>query len=473
MTRNIFMRASSSYAIALFSAILTVTPVCADTSDNALVLEYRIGDSAPQILNNLSKAPLSAWLNILQQSATAAKQQQSEVISELNLRSSGGDLHALLQEFPALRLHTSYTDADKGQTLIKQAPFSYRMNEKNDSGTLEWQGIDGVLNFSADLVAAALNLNMPGLSLHIDSNTGDKVALNFSQLLAALSLDADNEPQHARVQLEKFMLLADDGTLKLEKLAAEMNIQEHIPALKLADTQLNIGHFSFTDQQITELAADDVQFSTKATFNQPGQYFSYDFNIIAERLHLPRTLSESDNINYRSSLVLNKIDAAAVAQIQKTLRLLRQQKMPPEMIGISIMGKFLEVLPVLLAQSPQLELREFKLYTDKGTLEASASLSIDGSKPLDFNDSAAITQVLQGHANLRASRNVIVDILAAQFKSQSDSNDTEEQHAFVTHELERLEKEGMLVADGEHYTLNALFKQGILLINGKEHALGQ
>jgi hypothetical protein len=466
--------------LALLSATFTITPVYADSApqnqeENApLLLEYRINNNPAHTLTDLEKDPLASWLSLLQQSAQVAKESGQPANTEVRLR-GGGEFKPFFDELPAIQLETAYGADDKGHTLFSQDSFNFELKEKDENGRLEWQGLQGHLDFSGDLLSPAFVFTLPGMALEIDDadDAGDKVTLNFSNLNVALALDSDNEPSQGKLTIASLNMRADNSLFSFKNVRSEMSVKELFANLKVSDANFDIEHVSFSDHTQTEIAADKLHLSGSGKLNEDAQTIAYLLNMSVERLRLPRSLSESGDINYRARLSLDKFDAAALAELQKTLRNLRKQNMPQEMIGLSMMGKLIEILPALVAQSPHIELNEFSLNTAKGRLQANAKLSVDGDKPLDFSDPTALTQILQGHAKLRVSRTIVEDALRAKFHTETGNTDEQAQQEYIEKELLTVQEEGFLIADGEDFTFEAKFSQGRLLVNGKEFALDE
>ena len=115
-------------------------------------------------------------------------------------------------------------------------------------------------------------------------------------------------------------------------------------------------------------------------------------------------------------LEFRRLNGAALLEIQNKTRELRQQQgsMSPEMMQMAIVGKLMEVLPKITANSPEIALSQLTVRTQDGSLEGNMRIAIDGKKPFSFSKVDEIVAALTADANFTITKTLINKLMEIQ-----------------------------------------------------------
>ena len=150
-----------------------------------------------------------------------------------------------------------------------------------------------------------------------------------------------------------------------------------------------------------------------------------------------------------------------------------------------MVGKSLELLGVLARRSPEFEIKRLSLHSERGELTGRAKLVIDGSRSNIAENPLLLLTAVRGDAELHVPagyvRPLLAPIIRQDFEALGRARrvgredvkslslerlntiiDQAMPHYLARHPLTRY-----LVADGQHFRLQATLQRGELLINGQ------
>lgn len=446
-------------------------------ANSEVLLEYSIQDGAPQTAGGLESDPLQPVLSILKHSVQAAKAAGKAVLTEVRVRGDE-ELEAVLAAVPPLTVETSMGADGKGRSVFKLAPFRNKLEQDGDNGTLEWKGLDGTVTFlGEELAQADLDFKLPGLSFKIESQD-DPADFNFKDLAFKLKLDADHEPVMFDFNLPQASLSADDGHMRVNRFTVRGNLSEVLPGLKLGDGSIRVGAFEFYEQSGADAKTPDYSFSglsADGNAKLEKDLVDYTLDLKLEQVQIPQPDGgEMQNASYNSRLTLSKLDGEALAALSNTARQLKQQGVPEEMLMLSMMGKFFEMLPKLISHSPELALDNLKLDTGDGTVTGALDMKLDGTKPLNFQDPTALMAALSGQAHLSLAKSILTTAFKTQARAAQPGDKIEpaQIEQMAEQQIQALVQQNMLTPEGEdRYRMEAMLQDGKFLLNGKEMPL--
>ena len=161
-------------------------------------------------------------------------------------------------------------------------------------------------------------------------------------------------------------------------------------------------------------------------------------------------------------------------EIQNQVRELHKQRsegtLSEDMMGMAMMGTFMQVIPGLLSKSPEIAINKLQLETDEGKLQGKASVSIDGSKPLNIQDMAAMLTATTASANFTIDKALLESAMLMQMQSEMDMPEADLKE-MVTQQIAGFEQQNFLKADGSKYKLDASLEGGKFMLNGQEMPL--
>lgn len=207
------------------------------------------------------------------------------------------------------------------------------------------------------------------------------------------------------------------------------------------------------------------------------------------------TLSLSFNFEFRElndgeaaygpaqlTLKLGKLDSALLAKYQQQLT---AAESAPAAEQQAMIGKTLELVAGLARKAPELELTRLSLKTPGGEISGSGKLVLDGGKLDVAENPMLLLSALNGEGKILVPNGVVkalaekdirrkIDELKAKgsLSEQEAKKLTPEKLAQVSAKMlprtmDEVARGHHLVPDGLDYKLNATFKQGRLLVNGK------
>ena len=249
----------------------------------------------------------------------------------------------------------------------------------------------------------------------------------------------------------------DDNGLTLQKNA----IQAESMQFSFKDDAFQLNGFEFSN---------DAQTTDK--------FITYMWHSQIKALDMSALFDEETKIIYADAWELRNIDRATMLQIQQRIQKLNEQYyagwLSDEMLGTSALGLFMSTMPVLLKQSPELALKTIDLTKNDEKLTGTASLQVDGSKPLSFQSSAVLLDALKIKVDLLADQGLFEDMVWVLLNIEQSldviEEIPEEQMAdAVKQRIADLQQQQLITTPAtSQYRILATLEAGKLLMNGQE-----
>jgi uncharacterized protein YdgA (DUF945 family) len=271
-------------------------------------------------------------------------------------------LPAGIAKLPPLTAKTTVYLAGNSHTHLDMAAAK---TAGADGAGLEWQGLSGDFDTSADFKETKGEVNAPALTLA--GKDGGQLSLNRLKV----SLDQKKSPSGF-----------DTGTvgLAVDKLSVDgAGGKTVIDGLNVVST--------------TQEAAGQVGFGLTFQFREaqaagskqgPGQI----------------------------GIQVRKLDAATLTKFRTEVRELRKQKIPPEQANMMVLGKTLDLLGQLAKKSPELEITKLSFKTADGEVTGRAKFVLDGSQLDVSGNPMLMLKALSGEGEITLPDS-IVRLLAA------------------------------------------------------------
>lgn len=439
----------------------------------APLLEYQLDNGALTPLAGLQDDPLKALSALLRESVSAAQKGKP---STLLLHLKNPDIQAMFGGLPPLRIDSSVT-GDTGQSIFNIKAFNRTIKQNGENSTFDWQGLNGALKYNGMLQNLSGYFKAPKLQIRVPK----EIDLHIQGLDMGFALDGQLLPERFHAVLPVFKFDTPNGDMILNSVLIDMQLRQATPDLQLGKGSLHIGHLHFSEEGF-ETGLDGLDL--KGDGDLKDNVINYSSHLSLAKLLLPEDTGFAGNqaLSLSAEAQLNKIDAQAVSQIQTTLRKLRQQGVPEELMGITLLGKLIEMLPAFVSRSPAFVLRNFDLNSEPGKIQGNISIHLDGSKPLNFQQPELILQALIGEAKFDVDKAVLQSFFSQQIQTkqkrlaQRSGNNTQKAAPLSEEQLKQLADidiqdlvgQGLLVENGKRYTITAQLKDGRLLVNGQE-----
>lgn len=459
----------------------------APAGSDGIELHYTL-DGAAQVATAPVTAPWEAMLNIVRESITVATKTPGKAVTAEVKPSDMDENIAELMNNPSLQIATTVDATGKGESLFTIKPFAGQVdNEKEGKMNIDWKGLNGTMKYTGSLESASFDFNVPGLKVTAEKGP-NMVEVGHISVLGLL--DQYNEP----VKLDaKFPLLSfvgegegdEPATMTMKDFVFGADMEEAKEGIKVGSANMGMGSLSFADP------GDGVAFTLEglgadSSIALAGEVMNYVTKLGLKKLTLPADADPIGlgDISYDMQLELNSIDAESIADIQKTVRQLKQQGMSEEMMGIALLGKLMEKVPSLINRSPVISIPNLNMKTAQGNVKGNANVMLDASKlkvekgkPLPLDNPAVLIAALAADVDLKISKNLLKQFLMMQIASSMPEPDPQAQQQMPSPEemadmqLQQFVAQKFIAENGDDYQIIAKMSGGKLLVNGQEMPL--
>ncbi len=386
-----------------------------------------------------------------------------------------------LNGVPVLTVATTIAEDGTGKSEFSVPTWERVLPAEDDSGEvkLSWKGLTGDMAYGENFAEPAFNMIVAALDFQEEGDDGVKIELAESTVSG--KLDADMMPVKFMLALPKFTVADSDGSLLVSDVAidsmTEAKALEGDATVDLSSGTIKMAKITFNDKEEgINLLLDG--FELVAGGDVKDSLMSYTVSSNIAKLLLEGVDEDKIDVSYQDSWSLNNLNAGSVSRIQKQLRMLQKQHqsgmMSEDMIGMALIGSLMQELPNLLQASPEIAANKLALSTQYGKLDAMASVSLDGSKPINIQDIGAVIMALKASADVKIDESLLKEVFAMQARSEMPEDaevDADTLSAMIDQQIQGLTEGKFLVKDGEQFTLKATMEGGKLLVNGQEMPL--
>ncbi|HDN27065.1 MAG TPA: DUF945 family protein [Thioploca sp.] len=391
------------------------------------------------------------------QLAMLRKPVQASTVIELVLpRRAAKDFGKL----PVLFMETDIDNDGIGKSDLAWFPYQREITEvRRDNTLVDSKGLKAHFTFSDKFESLTAQLSLLGVTA---TETSGKGAASLGETTFSGTFDADLMPTQMSLKVPTFKFSIhkrhDDGELNLQDLAFNVDVAKTSNGLKLVEVDAQVKHVYFRDKD-SKFRLENLV--VKNDFDEQGDVINLTVQAKIGKLRPPKALTSGNDefASYVGQIALRRLDAEALLALQTTAHKLSKQKYHPR-LEEKMNEKFIEVVPQLLAKSPEIVLTD-TLETSKGNAQGSLSVSIDGAKVTSLENPFALIPALHARASISIDKTLLEQALAMLEKeSPSEARDIRGQiKMFVAMKL--------LVETDNSYKSAAEFKKGQLIVNGQ------
>lgn len=346
-------------------------------------------------------------------------------------------LPAGIVKLPPIKAKTTVYLAGNSTSHVEMAAAKQALP---DNGNVEWKGLSGDIDTSADFKTSKGQISAPGLALTFTSGSFNLERMKLTQDMQRSASGFNTGT--ANLSIDKVAVDGATGRVTIDGLALNTNTQE-------AGGNLNS---SFTVQFKEAASADSRQ--------GPGQI----------------------------GVQVRKLDVATLVKFRKEMQELRKQKMPPEQVNMMMLGKSLDLLGQLAKKSPELEITKLSFKTADGEVTGKAKFVLDGTQLDVKGNPMLMLKALSGEGELSLPDSLVRLLAAPDVKRDIEALKTsgklkkDEIAKLTPKRIEMITKEALkelpqyrdsaiskfkLVPDGPNYKILAAFKDGQLTVNNE------
>jgi acyl carrier protein len=357
-----------------------------------------------------------------------------QIDSELKFLLSTSDRECFGQ-LPTLSLKTLIDKDGVGQSKVVFPAYRREVPETCGKGLIDWKGLDGQLSFTDSSENFTAALNLAGLTIKEEGVLG----ISLAKSTLSGTLDADWMPIKIDLNWPSLQVRNQDGQLDLQAMSVHFNNEKSRKGVDLGNTNFKVGHLVWTDAD-SKASLDDLLIISKG--QEQNGVINYTLQTQIGQFVIPsqEPSKEAIEASLQAKLAFNRFDEESLLGLQTTARQLAEQEYHP-MLPMIMLGEFMQVIPKLVAKSPEIAISQLTLKTSKGNLDGHLTIRLDGDRVTSL-ESSVLMAALQAQADLQISKSLL-----EQFNQVGDLS------------------KSWLMDIGDNYLFIAEFKGGELTIN--------
>ncbi len=370
-----------------------------------------------------------------------------------------------LGKLPALFMET---DIDQygiiGNSDLVWFPYQHEIKQGRDNTIFYSKGLKGQFTFNSAVESLTTQLSLLGFTA---TETSGKGGVSLGETTFRGTFYADLMPSQMSLNVPTFKFFIhkrhDNGEVNLQDLVFNVDVAKASNGLKLVEVDVQVGHFDFRDKD-SKFSLDNL--AVKNDIDEQDDVINNTIQAQIGKLRLPEAITSGEKfeLSYAGQIAFRRLDAEALLVLHTMGDQLYQQQNHPTRQMRKIKKKFMEVLPQLLAKSPEIALTE-TLETSKGNLQGRVSVSIDGEKVTSLTsleNPLALIPALQAQVEISIDKTLLEQTLTM-LRNQSPK-----EVGMIQELIPMFVAQNLLVETDDSYKIAASFENGMLTINGLE-----
>lgn len=386
-----------------------------------------------------------------------------EVNSEINLIGSQ-ELTKEIGALPTLTVQTTIDAQGQGQSNLLFPEFLIKQGQES----LVWKGFTGQMKFTETFDSFETSLNIAELTVQDKG----KFSLAVSPFNFNGTLDADFLFNQMNFNLPALTLVESKGKeneeIKLTDLIGNFSVEKTSSGLELGNGMFKVGKLGVTQNTAPMFLLNDL--SVSASGVEQDNLVNYTVRTQIDQL-VVNDLAPGGSIDMSSTgnLEFRRLDVEVIKELQKTMRNLQMQSgaMSEEMLGIIVLGKFMELAPAAIAKSPELGLSGVNLKTQDGQLQGDMTVGLEGKKVTSLK-TEQLLEGLHGQAEFQISKTLLEKFLSPTPKSGKKSKSQKEEMTAQQQIDSFLEEKWLVDAGDGNYKVVASLQDRKFVLNGQE-----
>ncbi|OUD12204.1 DUF945 family protein [Thioflexithrix psekupsensis] len=381
------------------------------------------------------------------------------------------------------------TDIDKegaGSSVLNVDPWARELPADESSGdiSLKWDGLTGKMNYNETFEQPRIEMTFGELKI-LEKGEQSTFTLDWAKSTLSGQFDVDMFPVQLNLHLPDLTAKVDTvnfllNELKLDSKTDSIPLKENADGLQvdLSKGTMKVAKIDLQDTGEEAFRLLLEGFELMADGQVDGSTVSYQLSNQISKLLLEGIDEETLEMSYRDQWSLNQVNAAAMARIQKQVREVQQQRqnghLSEDLMGMVMIGTFMQELPGLWADSPELMVKSLQLKTQQGQLDVNAKASVDGKQPLNLDDTNALMQAITVEVDAALDAALLKKILTLSVISDlpEDAEPSEDEIAqMVDGQIAQFVVAKYLAESDGRYTTKLVLSQGKFLLNGVEMPL--
>ncbi len=386
------------------TTVITSQTINKAFDENALsfILQHQTGDATVSEervdlpFDKLENDPMASLKLLLEHVAAPIKSQTGagKITTQINIiLPPEGEKE--IGKLPTLTITTTVDATGAGKSDIMLPTF--KVDDKKQNVQFNLGEISGNVTFDSTREKFITALTSAGFDFIEKTNT-----LNIGKISASGDLNAALMPSKLDFNLSNFKVL-EEGT----EVVFQNIIISAVEKLSSQGIDISPGKFSLGEFTLVEKGATISMKNFVVSFDgsENGNLINYSINSSLEQLLVPAeiTMDEAVDLNYTGNIEFHNLNAPSLLAIQNTATEVMKNVANPEEIAdqmmLAIMGKAMEVLPQILADSPELAITKLLINSKQGTIDGQMTIGLDGKKATGLDEKTLLAALL-AHTNM-------------------------------------------------------------------------
>jgi len=302
----------------------------------------------------------------------------------------------------------------------------------------------------------------------------EEARLDWAGLEGQFDIARDQSRLAYRVDAPRLRVEAPEGDLYLEGTDIHSDMHRE-GGLWLGESRISIGRMQVhvpSDQVPggVRLLADKVELHQDVAPGESDNLLRLEGGWTFGELRVRgRTFRDG-----RMGLTARRIDRDAYQELQERLAEIQGQDLDQEEAtqkGLAIVG---ELLPRFLRRSPEVEIEPIRIETPRGNLDGQLQAGYQGGSGASLPSGTAALQSLDARGQMAIDKALLVGVLETvvarrlqQNQGLSPERARDRAPQVAQTRLALLQGLGVLVSEGDRYTVEAEWRQGSLTVNGQ------
>jgi uncharacterized protein YdgA (DUF945 family) len=319
-------------------------------------------------------------------------------------------------------------------------------------------------------------LEVPAFNRTVGSDA--KVNLDWRGLTARMTFSAGLKKMKGSMYASGFEATDEGNSLNVGGIESSFAVHGEISGVALGDMHFNVADLELVDREkgdgdhfaLSNLRAEVSNSALNDALNS-------SFTVHVDRMSVGAAAYGPGVFE----LELRKLDAASWAELQRMLQEINASRLQySESELMSVMAtRFSEVLPRLVKNSPEIEIKQLGVKTNDGDATGRLKISIDGSKGAALLQPFALLSAVSVQAEASAAETLLGKVLTSYYEKQLSEEETDlneevaNKHAqsLTVRQLDALVAEEFLVRQNGSYSAAASYRSGQIVFNGRNAAV--
>ncbi len=338
-----------------------------------------------------------------------------------------------------------------------------------DSGEAQKVALEKIPELGSSEILTVLSIDgsgesycdVPSFRKKFQDEKGEQVEVEWSGFTAQSKFDALLGEVTGSYSAPSLQMTVQDQLLRIKDIQGDFNSYPGIKGISVGSANLSIGGVEGMEKENT--AFNLSSFRLKAESGVADETINGSLLLSFDKLKT----GEMGLGPFALEFDMRKLDAEVLARFQQLVPELRR-KTPGQSANANgeIEKLVTEIMINLLAKSPEFEIKELAIRTDKGDFSGRANLTFDGGKNLSGNVLALLGSI-DASAELSVSEALLYLVAENVFRNAS-AKDPGSAKTGANALVMGLMAGNYIVSEGGSFKSNATFKHGVLTVNGRK-----